>query len=347
MRLAKLRQEIRVHGLALVFLVVGFASLSSFGQSPILAFSFETEFLRIPPAGSASAWLRVTNSSVYEADDIEIVLLSGPVELSPIEPVKVLNPFSDVLLEVPLSLGENVAEGEEEALFELAYTYCIDDLCFQLIEEISLQIEMIPAVVEPGDGRIPDPVQILPSRERNTWELVFPIALGLAMIVALIASRTFGQRWWVLILLLVVLVGGLGYGMLLKQDQQAQSIGAVLCTSCVGIEQTPRQDPELSSEARTKIAAISQEVELLFFTATWCPACPYAKAMLQLVIEINPLISHRLIDVDEDRDAAKHFGIVRSGRTIVPAILRIDTGEVVFGIEDLEERLIALLEKSS
>ncbi|MEE8593458.1 MAG: thioredoxin family protein, partial [Candidatus Bipolaricaulota bacterium] len=138
-----------------------------------------------------------------------------------------------------------------------------------------------------------------------------------------------------------------GYGMLLKQDQQAQSIGAVLCTSCVGIEQTPRQDPELSSEARTRIAAISQEVELLFFTAIWCQACPYAKAMLQQVVETNPLISHRLIDVDEDRDAAKHYGIVRSGRTIVPAILRVDTGEVVFGIEDLEERLITLLEKSS
>jgi len=347
MRRTKLRQETWVHGLALVLFVLGLASLSAFGQSPILEFSFETELLRIPPAGSASAWLRVTNSSVYEADDIEIVLLSGPVELSPIEPIELLDPFSDTLLEVPFSLRENVAEGEEEALFELAYTYCIGELCYQIIEEISLRIEVISAVVEPGDGRIPDPVQILPSRERNTWEPVFPIALGLAMIVALIASRTFGRRWWVLILLLVVLVGGLGYGMLLNQDQQAQSIGAVLCTSCVGIEQTPRQDPELSAEARTRIATITQEIELLFFTATWCQACPYAKAMLQQVVDINPLISYRVIDVDEDRDAAKHYGIVRSGRTIVPAILRVDKGEVVFGIEDLEERLIALLEKSS
>ncbi|MEE8593869.1 MAG: hypothetical protein V3T03_07050, partial [Candidatus Bipolaricaulota bacterium] len=251
MRWAKLRQEIRVHGLALVFLVVGLASLSAFGQSPILAFSFETEFLRIPPAGSASTWLRVTNSSVYEADDIEIVLLSGPVELSPIEPIELLDPFSDTLLEVPFSLGENVAEGEEEALFELAYTYCIGELCYQIVEEISLRIEVISAVVDSVNGQIPDPAQILPSKERNVGEIVFPLAIGLALIVALIASRTFGRRWWVLILLLVVLVGGLGYGMLLKQDQQAQSIGAVLCTSCVGIEQTPRQDPELSSEART------------------------------------------------------------------------------------------------
>ncbi|MCK5584523.1 thioredoxin family protein [Candidatus Bipolaricaulota bacterium] len=346
MRRAKLRQEIWVHGLSLVFFMVAFSSLPAFGQTPILEFSFETEPLAIPQADFASAWLRVTNSSVYEADDIEIALLSGPVELSPIEPIEVLDPFSDMLLEVPLSLGEDGAEGEGEALFELAYTYCIDDVCFQLIEEISLKIEMTPAVVEPTNGQIPDPVQILPAKERNAWELVFPMAVGLALIAALIAGRTFGRRWWVLVLLLVVLVAGLGYGMLLKQDQQAQSIGAVLCTSCVGIERAPREDPELSSEARTRIAAISQEVELLFFTATWCQACPYAKAMVQQVIEINPRISYRSIDVDEDRDAAKHYGIVQSGRTIVPAILRVDTGEVVFGIEALEERLIALLEES-
>ena len=66
--------------------------------------------------------------------------------------------------------------------------------------------------------------------------------------------------------------------------------------------------------------------------------------MLQQVIEINPVISYRLIDVDEDRDAADRYGIIQSGRTIVPAILRADTGEVVFGIEDLETRLLAMLE---
>ncbi len=347
MRRTKLCQDTWAHGLALVLFVLGLASTTAFGQNPILEFSLETELLRIPPAGSASAWLRVTNSSVYEADDIEVALLSGPVEMSPIEPIEVLEPFSDTLLEVPLSLGEDVAEGEEEVLFELAYTYCIAELCFQIVEEISLQIEVIPAVVEPVNGQTSDPVRIPPGKQRNAGEFVFPIVLGLVLMVALIAGRMVGRRWWVLVLLVAVLAGGMGYGLSLKQDQQAQSIGAVLCTSCVGIEQTPHQDPELSGAARTRIAAIAHEVELLFFTATWCQACPYAKAMLQQVVDINPLISYRVIDVDEDRDAAKHYGIVRSRRTIVPAILRVDKGEVVFGIEDLEERLIALLEKSS
>ena len=347
MRWTKLAQEVWVHGLALILFALGFASTSAFSQTPILEFSFETEVVRIPPAGSASAWLRATNSSVYEADDIEVALLSGPVEMSPIDPIEVLDPFSDVLLEVPLSLGKDVEEGGTETLFELAYTYCIAELCFQIVEEISLQIEVIPAVVEPVSNRTSDPVWIPPAKQRNAREIVFPIALGLVLMVALIAGRMIGRRWWVVVLLLVVMAGGFCYGMLLKQGQQAQSIGAVLCTSCVGIEEAPHRDPELSGEVRTRIAAIAHEVELLFFSATWCHACPYAKAMVQQVVEINTLISYRTIDVDEARDAAKRYGIVRSGRTIVPAILRVDTGEVVFGIEDLEERLFALLEESS
>lgn len=347
MKRMKLLQWTWARGLALIFLMLGFSSMLSFGQTSIIEFSFETESLTIPLGGSSSAWLRVTNSSVYEADDIEIALLSGPIALSPIEPIEVLDPFSETLLEVPLLLGTDVAEGESEVSFELSYTYCIGELCFQIVEEILLPIDVGPAVADPVTSQIPDPVQISPSNERNPWDYVFPLALGFVLIAALIAGRIVGRRWWVLTLVAAVLVGGLGYGMLLQQDQQAQSIGAVLCTSCVGIEETPHQEPELSGEARTRISAITHEIELLFFSATWCHACPYAKAMVQQVVEINPVISYRLIDVDEDRDAADRYGIVRSGRTIVPAILRVDTGEVLLGIEDLEERLIALLEELS
>lgn len=347
MKRMKLRKGAWSGGIALIFLLVSLVSVPLFGQNPILDFSFETESLTIPLAGSASAWLRVTNSSVYEADSIEISLLSGPFDLSPIEPIEVLDPFSDTLLEIPLSIGIDAAEGESEALFELLYTYCVGDLCFQIVEEIVLRIEVIPAIVEPVNDRIPDPVSIPPVEESNPWKLVFPIALGLGLVVSLIGGRIVGRRWWVLVLLVAVLASGLGYGMLLKQDQQAQSIGAVLCTSCVGIEESPSGDPELSDEARIRVAAITDGVELLLFSATWCHACPYAKTMVQQVVEINPAVTYQLIDVDEDKDAANRYGIVQSGRTIVPAILRVDTGEVLFGIEDLEKRLITLLEGSS
>jgi len=346
MKPAKLQQGISIRGLALILLLLGFASISTFAQSSILEFSFESESLTIPLGGSASGWLRVTNSSVYEADDIEVALLSGPFEMSAIEPIEVLDPFSNTLLEVRLSVGSDVAEGDSEALFELSYTYCIGELCFQIVEEIALQIDVIPAVVEPANGDISDILEAPFVGKGNPWNLIFPIALGLGLVMSLIAGRIVGRRWWVIVLLMAVLVSGLVYGISLKQDQQAQSIGAVLCTSCVGIEETPNQDPELSPEARTKIAAITREIELLFFTAIWCQACPYAKAMVQEVTEINPLILYQLIDVDVDRDAANYYGIVKSGRAIVPAILRVDTGDVLFGIEDLEERLIALLEAS-
>ncbi len=347
MNRTELRRGAWIHGIALIFLLLGLASIPSFGQNPILDFSFETEPLTIPLAGSASAWLRVTNSSVYEADAIEVALLSGHLELSPIEPVEVLDPFSDALLEIPLSIGIDVAEGESEAVFELLYIYCIGDYCFQILEEIALKIDVIQVAVEPIDSQITAPVSVPPVEEGNPWKLVFPIALGLGLVVALIGGRIVGRRWWVLVLLVAVLASGLGYGIALKQDQQAQSIGAVLCTSCVGIEESPSGDPELSDEARARIAAITDEIELLLFSATWCHACPYAKVMVQQVAEINPAVTYQLVDVDKDKNAAERYGIVQSGRTIVPAILRVDTGEVLFGIEDLEERLIVLLEGSS
>ncbi|MBE0634456.1 hypothetical protein IH601_00455, partial [Candidatus Bipolaricaulota bacterium] len=150
----------------------------------------------------------------------------------------------------------------------------------------------------------------------------------------------------VTLLLVGVLAVGLGYGISLKQDQQAQSIGAVLCTSCVGIEETPHRDPELSDDGQQRVMALTERIELLLFSAPWCHACPYAKELVRQVTELNSLITNQVIDVDEDRDAADRNGIIQSGRTIVPAILRVDTGEVLFGIEDLEERLMTLLEES-
>jgi len=334
-------------GIALLVLGIALAAVGVSAQNPILRFSFEEEPLVIPLGGSATTWLRVDNASVYEADAIEIMLVSGAVELAPAEPIEVLDAFSDARMAVTVTTGSDAVEGDAEALFELSYTYCVADVCFQIVEEITLGLAIIPAVVEPINSQISDPIEIPPLRKSTWWEPVLPIVLGLLLVAALIAGKIRGRRWWVTILLLAILVTGLGYGIMLKQDQQAQSIGAVLCTSCVGIEETPHEEPDLSEEARARIAALTDEIELLLFTATWCHACPYAKSMVEQVIAINTLVSVRLIDVDESKDAADRYGIIQSNRTIVPAILRVDTGEVVFGIEDLEARLMSLLEGSS
>ena len=68
--------------------------------------------------------------------------------------------------------------------------------------------------------------------------------------------------------------------------------------------------------------------------------------MVDQAVEIQPGISVRVVDVDEDKDTARLHGIVQSERTIVPAIYRADTDRVLFGIEDLETRLIELLEET-
>jgi len=336
----------RARALALLIALLGLASMSSLGQAPILEFSFESTPLTIVLDEETTGWLRVTNSSVHEADGIEIALLSGSATMSPVEPVAVLDPFSDTLLEIPILLKPDVTEGNAELVFELVYTYCIGELCFQIVEELALSINVTAAIADPSVTPVPDPIQPETFNTRSGWTLALPIVLVLLLVAALIVGRVESRRWWVRVLLVLAMAGGLGYGMLLEQDQQAQSIGAVLCTSCVGIEETPHEDPELSDEARTRIEAITGEIDLLLFSATWCHACPYAKTVVRQTVELNPDISYQVIDVDEDRDAANLYGIMQSGRTIVPAILRVDTGEVLLGIENLEERLLALLEAS-
>jgi len=151
-------------------------------------------------------------------------------------------------------------------------------------------------------------------------------------------------RWGATALLGLALILSFVLGFQYRQDQQAQSIGAVLCTSCVGIEEEPNHEPRLSTAAEESIVAIDREIDLVFFTATWCQACPFAKATVDLVVALNPLIRFEVVDVEQDREVAEAAGVIRSGRTVVPAILRADTGEVLFGIEDLETRLLQLLE---
>lgn len=333
-------------GIAAFVLAVLFFAIGLVAQSPILEFSFDRTSLAIPLEGSATAWLHVSNTSIYEADAIEVTWLSGPVDLEPGSPLDVLNPFSDAQLAVTLFPSAEAAEGQAEATFEISYTYCIDDLCFQIFEELMLDVDFIPAIMGPDVDPIVEPILIAPGQNDAGFKVAVLLILGLGLGLSLVAGKMWGRRWWIMALLVAIIVTGLAYGIVLKQDQQAQSIGAVLCTSCVGIEETPHEDPILSDEARERIAALTNDVELLLFTATWCHACPFAKAIVEQVVDANPLVTVRLIDVDEAQGAASDYGIIQSGRTIVPAILRVNTGEVIFGIEDLERRLLSLLEVS-
>jgi len=313
-------------------------------QAPILDFAFETAPVIVPAGGDSFANLHVTNTSVQEADDIEVSLAEGPVTLATVEPIEVLSPFDDVWIRLPLSAGESAEPGESVASFEVLYTYCIGDMCYQILEEISVAIHV--AVVGPAsdDGDTIPPADTAPAETGvEAWRIVLPIVLGVLLVGTLFASHVRRRHWGVHLMAFVILGTSLGVGFALSQDQQAQSIGAVLCTSCVGIEVTPHVEAVLSADARERITALDEPMELLVFSAPWCHACPYAKQLVAQAADASPVLTVQVIDVDDDRDAADRYGIVQSGRTIVPAILRVDTGEILFGIEDLEERLLSLL----
>jgi len=129
------------------------------------------------------------------------------------------------------------------------------------------------------------------------------------------------------------------------QHEQAQEIGAVLCTSCVGLEEASSGEGSLSAAGIERIKGIENKRELIVFYAPWCHACPFAEAMVAQAALHNPAISYRFVDVGKEPELALRHGLIRSGKTIVPAVLRVDTGKVIFGIEDFEERLIDMLEE--
>lgn len=321
------------------------ATCVAVGQEPILIVSLDSSSVTIPQGGEAIAVLRIENRSVHTADDLEASLVSDGVALR-VEPdgIAAIGPFDQATMALRMSADEGLASGSQDGLLEILYTYCIGDLCFQVFEDIPIRLDVVP----PSEGPIapppPPPVGPLPS-EQFHW-----IALGVGLLVfgAVAALRRRSRRTWPIRTATVLLaIGALAYGVIRGQHDQARAIGAVLCTSCVGIEASQHAEPRLSAAGIDAIMRIDRDIELLVFHAAWCHACPYAERMVEEVARLNPRITYRLADVEEEPDLARESGVVRSGRTVVPAVLRIDTGEVLFGAERLETRLIELLKEGT
>ena len=127
------------------------------------------------------------------------------------------------------------------------------------------------------------------------------------------------------------------------QHEQAQGIGSVLCTSCVGIEEAGSTDVRLSAGTIAALETLQEDAELTVFYAEWCHACPVAEATGERMAEVTERIRYRFVDVADEPELAESLGVVRSGRTVVPAISRAGSSEILFGVEDLEERLLELL----
>ena len=326
-------------------LPLAFATVA-LAQGSILFFSVSPEPVAFALGGRGEARLLVENPSIREADDIVVSWL-GPDAFAfadEPEPIKVLHPFETGSIRLAIEASPGAFAGKNGGKIEVIYTYCIGEVCYQIVEEIDVGLLVEPAIVSPVNG---DSSAVVVEPTRGARPLPWPwIGFGLSALIVggLLTSskRTDGARVAVLALCLVV-VGGLAYGVVRNQHEQAQAIGAILCLSCVGIEEASSADARLSPTAIAALESLDEDIELTVFYAEWCDSCPYAEAMVERMAEATDRIGYRFVDVDAEPELAAAHGIIRAGRTVVPAITRSGADDVLFGIEDLERRLLEML----
>jgi thiol-disulfide isomerase/thioredoxin len=341
----KVRGVASVHVRSLLVLAPAFFwAIAAVGQDPILTFSVSPDPVTIQAGSVAELRLRIENTSIREADDIAASWAGTEAFELAAEPeeIKLLGPFETTNL--PLALTTvGASEGAYDGQLQILYTYCIGDLCYQIVERLDVGIRVEPAsedvVVAPVE-----PIRVEPPREPFPWPW---IGFGAAVLLAvglLVASRSAIGRRLAAVGLLLIVAGGLAYGVMKNQHNQARSIGSVLCISCVGLEEAhPASEVRLSEAALDALRTLDEDVELTVFYALWCHSCPYAEEMVEQMAAATDRITYRLVDVETSPAEAAEAGIVESDRTIVPAVTRAGSMDVVFGIEDLEARLLELL----
>ncbi|MGB2983361.1 MAG: thioredoxin family protein, partial [Candidatus Bipolaricaulia bacterium] len=260
------------------------------------------------------------------------------------EPIKILLPFEEGSIRFAVAAMGAVTEGEHVGWLEIVYTYCIGEVCYQIVEEADVLLIVEPAVVPIEDGdSLPIVVESTIERIPPPWPWI-GFSVGVFLVgVLLVTSKYTDRVRLVAVGLLIVTVGGLAYGVARNQHEQAQGIGAVLCLSCVGIEESRPAEARLSPEAISALETLDEDVELTLFYAEWCESCPYAEAMVERMAERTDRIDYRFVDVEAEPELAEAHGIIRSGRTVVPAIVRSGADEVLFGVVDLERRLLEML----
>ncbi|MGD9841069.1 MAG: redoxin domain-containing protein [Candidatus Bipolaricaulis sp.] len=279
----------------------------------------------VPPEVSLAAGepqvlaVKLVNTAPYDAEEVKISVQGLPTQVE---------------LEVGTipAFGERVAELAVAPLAEsqsgsvaVVYHYCIGDSCFQIEDAVGVAF----ALGEPAPQ---------PSGIPGGWIL---IALGVGLVLAVVLR---GRGLFVVALVLVGVAGAsLAVGILRGQATQAERIGSVLCTACVGIEEVRTEAPTLSPAEREAFAAFRGSAHLVVFHTPWCRSCPYAQALVAEVARANPRISYELVDADQDRARAEAAGVAAAGKVVVPAILVAETGRILFGTSDLSARILAAL----
>ena len=321
--------------LVVAMLGVALFACTAIGQESILSFTISPQKVEIAPGGTAALQLSIENKSLHPADDIAVSLIAADgFSLDPSEAdIKVLAPFGKGSLSFNLIASPNVAIGTHNLTLQVIYTYCIEVSCFQIVDEVSVPLVVSATSVGPATVK----------RAKSIPPWVIPTVAAILLIGTMLLWHYKRMRIPLYAVLFLLVVGGLAYGVILGQHEQAQGIAAVLCTSCVGIEESQHEEPVLSESALSALKDLNKDLELIVFYAPWCHTCPYAEAMVKQMAQQNDHIKYRFVNVDENRDMAAANGIIHNQRTIVPAIQRVDTGDVIFGIDHLEEHLLDLL----
>ncbi|MCX6099969.1 MAG: 4Fe-4S binding protein, partial [Candidatus Bipolaricaulota bacterium] len=141
-----------------------------------------------------------------------------------------------------------------------------------------------------------------------SWRWIAFALAALLVVPAALLRRAGRARVLLTAALLVVGGAALGLGVSLDQHRQAQAVGAVLCTSCVGIETVETLSPRLSSAQAAAVDRLTEPVDLLVFYAPWCRSCPYVEGLVDLIASRNPLVHYRLVNAEIERDLAAQHG---------------------------------------
>jgi len=202
--------------LLLTFAFVGGAT----GQEPILTFSVEPERIAVPVGGRSEMHVLIENASMREADDIAVVSIDPDLFSLVAEPesIKVLHPFEAGSIPLLISTSSEAPEGEHTATLGLLYTYCIGDLCFQIAE--SLDVLLIAEPPPPlGDGENVPIATVKPVATRTPppWPWVGFAFAGLLVVGLLVLKRFAVGRRTAIAGLVLVVAGGLAYGVLRDQ----------------------------------------------------------------------------------------------------------------------------------
>ena len=131
-----------------------------------------------------------------------------------------------------------------------------------------------------------------------------------------------------------------GYGVKLGQDTDTENIASYICLSCLGL--TPSgYETGIEHDGLEKL---SQEIELIVFSAEWCKSCPKAIDIIKEIAESSEFIEYRVIKYEEEPEEFENFGVDLDGLPVTVITMDGEIIDVLDGAFKLDSRILEVLE---